>query len=113
MKCYETPAHSHQKKFNTALTSSRQKIENAFGFLRGRRRILTQNSIQNPEFMRNVALVCTVLHNICQCANCMSDTHWDVQPVDYVRIGPVPPAVCPEDNPAGAEVRFAVACFLQ
>ena len=86
---------------------------NAFGFLKGRWRILTQNSIRNPEFMRNVALVCIALHNTCHRGNCMYDTQWDVQPVDYVRIGPALPAVRPEDNPAGAEIRFAVACSLQ
>ena len=112
LKCYENPVHRHQKKFNRALISSRQKIENAFGFLKGRWRILTQNFIRDPAFMRDVALVCTALHNICQRANCRYDAHWNVRQVDYVRVGPALPVVQPEDTPSGNEVRFAVATSL-
>ena len=112
LKCYETATYPHQRRFNRAHISTRQKIENAYGFLRGRWRVLTFNFIRDPEFMRDVSLVCCALHNVCQRSNCEYDTHWDIQPLDYTFIGPALPPVRVEDLPGGSEIRFAIASSL-
>ena len=70
LKCYDQRDFHHQKKLNNALISSQQKIENTFGFYNGRWHILVDNFTRDPVFMRDVALVCAALHNVCQRANC-------------------------------------------
>ena len=66
MKNYDTSNHSHQKRFNAALTKTRQKIETAFGSLKGRWHILTDNCIRDPAYIRDISLVCASLHNVCK-----------------------------------------------
>ena len=61
MKNYHTNNHSHLKRFNAALTKTRQKIEIAFGSLEGRWHILTDNGVRDPAFIRDISLVCESL----------------------------------------------------
>lgn len=112
MKCYDNPQYDHQTKFNKALISSRQKIENAFGFLKGRWHVLVDNHIRDPTFMRDVALACTALHNICQRANCQYSDTWNVQHANYVPIGPGHVAGPPADVHGAGDVRWAIASSL-
>ena len=55
---------------NKAWISTRQKIEIAFGRLKCRLHVLVGNHIREPTFIRDVALVCAALHNVCERANC-------------------------------------------
>ena len=59
--------------------------------------------------MRNVALVCAALHNICQRANCEYNDKWNVDQANYVLVGPAHPPVLTADLPGGGDVRFAIA----
>eukprot|EP00117_Sycon_ciliatum_P014843 scpid34720/ scgid14937/ Putative nuclease HARBI1; Harbinger transposase-derived nuclease len=112
MKCYDQARFQHQTRFNKALISSRQKIENAFGFYKGRWHVLIENFIRDPAFMRDVALVCAALHNICQRANCEYSTTWNADEANYIRIGPELPPAAPADLPGGGDVRFAISSML-
>ena len=112
LKCYDQRDFQHQKKFNKALISSRQKIENTFGFYKGRWHILVDNFIRDPVFMRDVALVCAALHNVCQRANCEYNESWNVNPANYVRVGPALLPVAGLDMPGGGDVRFSIAQTL-
>ena len=88
LKCYSEPRFQHQTKVNEGLISPHQKIENTFGFYKGRWHILVDNFIRDPVFMRDVALVCAALHNICQRANCECNDKWNVDQANYVLVGP-------------------------
>ena len=44
-KCYDRQDFVHQKYLNRSLMSTRQKIENAFGFYQGRWHVVVENDI--------------------------------------------------------------------
>ena len=72
MKCFkDTPnMHPRQKTFNHRLIRTRV-VEQAFGRLKGRFRVLEHNSIRDPDYAAQIAVVCCGLHNILdrwQCA---------------------------------------------
>ena len=112
MKNYDRPAHQHQRVFNRALTSSRQIIENAFGSLKGRWHVLTDNFIRDPAFIRDIALVCTALNNVCERSQCPYDTSWAITAPNYRWVGPRRPPVPAADMSRASEIRFAIASSL-
>eukprot|EP00117_Sycon_ciliatum_P039940 scpid76492/ scgid29430/ Putative nuclease HARBI1; Harbinger transposase-derived nuclease len=112
LKCYDRPTVPHHIRFNRALTSTRQKIKNAFGFLKGRWHILTDNYIRDPGFMKDVSLVCAALHNVCQRANCEYYSTWTVEEGNYVRVGPPLPQAPVHELMGGGDVRYTIAQTL-
>ena len=60
--------------------------------------------IREPAFIRDVALVCAALHNVCERANCPFNEKWNVELMDYVRIGPALPPLAQADLPGGCDV---------
>lgn len=52
-----------QKKFNKAHSNSRVVVENAFGILKGRFRLLTKSCESHPENLKYMTLACVVIHN--------------------------------------------------
>ena len=109
MKNYDTSNHSHQKRFNAALTKTRQKIETAFGSLKGRWHILTDNFIRDPAYTRDISLVCASLHNVCERANCPYNASWNVATPNYILVGPHLPQTSTADMEDGKDIRFAIA----
>ena len=109
MKNYDTSNHSHQKRFNAALTKTRQKIETAFGSLKGRWHILTDNFIRDPAYIRDISLVCASLHNVCERANCPYNASWNVATPSYILVGPHLPQTSTADMEDGKDIRFAIA----
>lgn len=59
----------NQKKYNYKLSATRVCIEQAFGLLKGRFRILKFVNIYNTELVPKIVLACCVLHNICMARN--------------------------------------------
>ncbi|XP_049307318.1 uncharacterized protein LOC115065769 isoform X1 [Bactrocera dorsalis] len=53
-----------EKQFNYYLSSTRVFIEQAFGILRGKFKILNHIDIQNMEEVSKVVLACVILHNL-------------------------------------------------
>lgn len=54
-----------QKQFNFKHSSTRVYIEQAFGLLKGRFRILKHVNIYRTELIPTLIVACCVLHNIC------------------------------------------------
>ena len=54
-----------EKNFNTRLSRARACIENAFGFLKGRFRILKYQVNGDLDKAAKIMMACCVLHNIC------------------------------------------------
>ena len=59
--------------------------------------------------MRDVALVCAALHNVCQRANCEYNTKWNVDQANHIHVGSALPPLAAQDLPGGGDVRFAIA----
>lgn len=55
---------AEQKKFNSILSSTRVFVEQAFGILKKKFRILNYIEIQNLRFAKIIIMVCVILHNI-------------------------------------------------
>lgn len=66
MKCYTVPIGMQQEAFNAAVIRTRRVIENAFGHLKMRWHIFDNNTINNPNRAKVVALICCALHNWCE-----------------------------------------------
>jgi hypothetical protein len=65
MKCYETDNPTAQQfRFNFATIRTRRVVENAFGHLKGRWRILNNSRLSVPRWAGTVATVCCALHNV-------------------------------------------------
>jgi hypothetical protein len=82
---------SEEHAYNYAHVRTRRIIENAFGILKGRFQILKASSLNDPDFMGDVSLVCCALHNMCQRNNDPWEDDWfpviDVTaPVENVQI---------------------------
>lgn len=54
-----------QKNYNYKHSATRVYIEQCFGLLKGRFRILKHVNIYNTEFIPKLIIACCVLHNIC------------------------------------------------
>ena len=76
-----------ERHFNKELSRARVKIENAFGIMNGRFRILTHVLNDDIALVGNIILSCAILHNICLCN---SDT-WD-EIEEYDSNGGIPAA---------------------
>jgi hypothetical protein len=77
MKCFNArPAMLlREKSFNFCLIRTRRVVEQAFGRLKGRFRVLTVGALnyRDPYFIEKVALVCCALHNILERRQCAWD----------------------------------------
>ena len=109
MKNCDTSNHSHQKRFNASLTKNKAEIETAFGSLKGRWHILTNNCIRDPAYIRDISLVCASLHNVCERANCPYNASWNVATPNYILVGPHFPQTSTADMEDGKDIRFAIA----
>ena len=115
MKCYAVPAAqqtNEQKAFNYALIRTRRVVENAFGRLKARWRILVSNFIRDADFAGHVSLAACVLHNICERSACPFDTKWLVD-IEAVRTaGNTTQLHAPnpqEQHPAAEQIRSILA----
>ena len=54
-----------ERSFNKELSRARVKIENAFGIMNGRFRILKTVLSDNLDIIGDILMCCAILHNIC------------------------------------------------
>ena len=54
-----------KKEFNNEHARGREPVERAFGHLKGRRRVLMNESSEETKQVKVSVLTCVVLHNIC------------------------------------------------
>ena len=85
MKCYDdsTALAPFKRSFNYSLIHTRRVVEQAFGRLKGRWRIMDKCNLNDPVFARRVALVCCALHNVCERHQCPFEDSWLPDPTAY------------------------------
>lgn len=86
MKCHDDrhgPLQQHEHTFNFRLIRTRRVVEQAFGRLKGRFRILDGCDLRNPTFAADVALSCCALHNFCESWATAGDGDWRINDADY------------------------------
>lgn len=91
LKCYNTvhPAHPHMHSFNYSLIRTMRVVEQAFGRLKGRWKILDGRcSLNDPVFASQVAVLCCALHNICERHQCTFEEGWLPDPSAYINTTP-------------------------
>ena len=114
MKCF---AHDNltpeQERFNYSIIRTRRVVEQAFGRLKGRFRVLIKNNLRDPKFAADVAVVPCALHNVCERWGCPYEQTWTIDHELYNRFHPGgddhPNAA---GNPAGEAVRALLADYL-
>ncbi|XP_065189551.1 uncharacterized protein LOC135820166 [Sycon ciliatum] len=112
MKCFSTPVAPQQQSFNYRLIRTRRVVEQAFGRLKGRFRILVHSSIRNPRFAADVAVVACSLHNLCERWSCPFEQQWTIDPAQYAAHHPGQDEHANAEREAGGDgVRNAIAAY--
>ncbi|XP_077507836.1 uncharacterized protein LOC144118947 [Amblyomma americanum] len=103
---------SDAQEFNFRLSSARRVVENAFGRLKARFRILLKGLECDIVNVPYVIRACCVLHNICEELTDSCDSNWlDVVHVEDRR-RPQPVCTSSQVEPSGVAVRNALAKHL-
>ena len=77
MKCHEIGQPAYRHSFNYSLIRTSRVVEQAFGQLKGRWKIMDGKcSLKDPVFVRRVAVVCCALHNNCERHQCIRLASW-------------------------------------
>ena len=71
-----TSSTDEEKHFNYRLSRARMVVENAFGRLKGRFRILMKRNDCDIETTLTMVAACVVLHNICEMSGDAYDEEW-------------------------------------
>ncbi|CAN7991991.1 unnamed protein product [Ixodes hexagonus] len=106
------PAASPSQAFNYRLSSARRVVENAFGRLKARFRILHKGVECDIANVNCVVRACCVLHNICEQISDRCNVSWleIVSRDDKKR--PQPVCITSQYQPTGVAVRKALAEYL-
>ena len=87
LKCYDVVQAPYQRSFNYSWIRTRRVVEQAFGRLKGRWKIMDGRcSLRDPVFARQVAVVCCGLHNICKRHQCAFKEGWLPDEGAYVNL---------------------------
>ncbi|XP_040072845.1 putative nuclease HARBI1 [Ixodes scapularis] len=65
-----------KRDYNYALSKARRVVENTFGRLKARFRILPKRMEQRMENVNAVVRACCILHNVCETLNDRADQQW-------------------------------------
>ena len=81
MKCYQDTGNltARQKSFNYRQIRTRRVVEQAFGRLKGRFRLLEHNYFRDPTYLSQITAVCCGLHNICDQWQCPTSRRWTIK----------------------------------
>ncbi|XP_055905139.1 uncharacterized protein LOC129940727 [Eupeodes corollae] len=79
MKGYIGTQNPAEDSFNAYLNKGRIVVENAFGRLKGRWRILQKRIDIAVEFVPNIVATCCVLHNILEKRRCPFRENWNIE----------------------------------
>lgn len=104
--------NSPHATFNKQLSSARRVVENAFGRVKARFRLIMKRTECNVDNARVIVRACCILNNVCEHFNDGIDSQWlnDVDTDSRVHSQPV----CSTDAEAGSgsAVRDAIAAYL-
>ena len=85
MKAFPHPAPpGRRKRLNAAVCRARKIVEQSFGDTKGRFKILSRASFNDPNYAAKVAVVCCALHNVCMYANDCNELRYVPDPDLYV-----------------------------
>lgn len=68
-----------ERRFNYQLSSARTVVDDAFRRLKGRWRCLAKRTDVATSFLTDVAVVCCILHNVCETKNERYLPEWDAE----------------------------------
>lgn len=77
MKAYSTVRSKEEESFNVYLSKARIFVENAFGRLKGRWRILQKRIDISVDFVPKIVATCCILHNILERRKIQYSASWD------------------------------------
>ena len=112
MKCFEVGNVPQKRSFNYSLIRTRRVVEQAFGRLKGRWKIMDgQCKANDPVFVRQVAMVCCALHNVCERHQCPFEAGWLPDESVYINTTPTNLQASMVIG-SGANVRDAIAKYI-
>lgn len=100
------------KNYNYRLSSARMTIENSFGRLKVRWRVLLKKPDLHVDTMRKVIYVCMLLHNFCENNKEIVPQTWMDEVTEEERLlheGGNRPEVVETQNPGGKQKRAIIA----
>ena len=109
--------HTDEHAYNYCHVRTRRVIENAFGRLKGRFRVLKGGKLNDPAWVTQIAKVCCALHNMCE--RYKSDYHDEWFPMQKDVMYKAGNLNDPEDNASAEEspnahlVRTALARYVR
>ena len=112
MKCYDVGQPAQRRSFNYSLIRTRRVVEQAFGRLKGRWKIMDGKcNLKDPVFTRQVAVVCCALHNVCERHQCPFEPGWLPDDSAYISTTPLNLQISSVIGSA-ASVRDALATYM-
>ena len=89
IKCFEAGNVPQKRSFNYSLIRTRRVVEQAFGRIKGRWKIMDGQCRANDlVFVRQVAMVCCALHNVCERHQCPFEPGWLPDKSAYINTTP-------------------------
>ena len=90
MKCFDMGNVPQKRSFNYSLIRTRRVVEQTFGRLKGRGKVMDgQCRVNDPVFVRKVAMICCALHNVCERHQCPFEPGWLPDECTYVNSRPI------------------------
>ena len=112
MKCFDMGNVAQKRSFNYSLSRTRRVVEQAFGRLKGRWKVMDgQCRVNDPVFVRKVAMACCALHNVCERHQCPFEPGWLPDESTYVNTRPINLQASVVIGPA-AGIRDAIAAYI-
>ena len=112
MKCFDTGIVPQKQSFNYSLIHTRRVVEQAFGRLKGRWKVMDgQCRVIDPVFVGKVAMVCCALHNVCERHQCPFEPGWLPDKSSYVNTTPTNLQASVVIGPA-AGIRDAITTYI-
>lgn len=90
MKAYSVARTPEEESFGVYLSKARIVVENAFGRLKGRWRILQKKIDANIELVPSIVATCCILHNIAEKKGLPMRSQWMETSEEYNRAYPQP-----------------------
>lgn len=106
---YSTAVHGKQQAFNSCLSGARRVVENAFGRMKARYRIVHKGLECCIENANKIVRTCVVLHNICEDMRDRCCAHWYDGMADDDEARPQPDRMTKKASASGGQVREALA----
>ena len=103
-----------QRRFNYRLSRARMVVENSFGRLKGRWRILLKRLDASESNITNLVAACCILHNLCEKWGEQFLDEWlNLDNANNEGVHHMPRELCDENNESGIDIRNALVQYLK